>query len=207
MTSESNPIEAGSTDAESTPAQPTQGLRYATLALWLIWAWIVMTVCHELGHVLAGLLTGANLQELEIRPWHLPHSIIIAGDNPLLTLWAGPILGSLLPILVAAIVRRPAVTFVAWFCLLANGSYLLLGYFSGDDQLDSIRLLGAGARPAEVLGPSLVAMLIGYLCFRRACIELLAGQTAIGSWRSLRLSTAALAALIVLQAIVGTILR
>ena len=120
--------------------------------LWLLWAWVVMTMTHELGHVIAGLLGGARLASLEIRPWHLPHSSLLNDNQLLVTLWAGPILGCAVPLLVASIIRRPACRFVAWFCVVANATYLLLGYYSGDGELDSAKMIRAGARPVELLG-------------------------------------------------------
>ena len=132
-----------------------------------------MTVTHELGHVISGVLGGAQLESLEIRPWHLPHSSLLNDNHPLLTLWAGPILGCAAPLLVASIIRRPACTFVAWFCVVANATYLLLGYYSGDGELDSAKMIRAGARPVELLGAVTVTLPIGYLGFRKACIDLI----------------------------------
>jgi hypothetical protein len=183
----------------------TQSLRYAALGLWLLWAWVVMTVTHELGHVVAGVVGGARLTELEVRPWHLPHSILVNDHYPLLTLWAGPVLGCAIPLMVASITGRPACKFVAWFCLVANATYLLLGYFSGDAHLDSTKMLRAGARPLELLGATLVALPIGYVKFRKACVELITGQDPPITRRGLYISTAALLIVIVLQTVAGTL--
>jgi hypothetical protein len=186
-------------------SRQTKSLRYATLVLWLLWAWVVMTVTHELGHVLAGVVGGARLTELEVRPWHLPHSILVNDDYPLMTLWAGPVLGCAIPLLVASLTGRPACRFVAWFCVVANATYLLLGYFSGDGELDSTKMIRAGARPLELLGATLVALPIGYLKFRKACVELITGQDPPMTRRGLCISTAALLTVIVLQTIAGTL--
>jgi hypothetical protein len=186
--------------------QQTQALRYATLSLWIIWAWLVMTLCHELGHVVAGMLGGARLTQFEIRPWHLPHSLFVGDSHPLLTLWAGPVLGAVLPALVALSVRRPAIAFVAWFCVVANASYLVFGYFGGDGELDSTRMIRAGARPIEVLFPAIIALAVGYWGFRRACIGLMTGKTEAVSRRGLCISAAALAAAIVLQGVAGSLI-
>jgi hypothetical protein len=100
-------------------------LRFAAL---LVLAWWVMTLTHELGHVVGGLVGGGRLQTLELRPWKLPLSIFQPDPHPLLTLWSGPILGVAVPYLVAALVRRPLAWFVADFCLLANGVYLAISW-------------------------------------------------------------------------------
>lgn len=181
-------------------------LRLMTLILWLAWAWIVMTVGHELGHVLAGLIGGARLRVLELRPWHLPHSLFSGDEYPLMTLWAGPILGTSLPAAVALLSRRPATVFVAWFCLVANAAYLLLGYFSGDAELDSTKMIQAGASSTTLLAVSIVALAVGYWRFRRACADLLEGRTETASPRGLTINAAILAAVIALQAIVGSLI-
>ena len=96
-----------------------------------------MTLTHELGHVVAGLAGGARLIDLELRPWHLPHSSFAGDQHPRITLWAGPVFGCAVPLAVAAFWSRDGVRFVAWLCLLANGVYLVLGLISGDPEIDS----------------------------------------------------------------------
>jgi hypothetical protein len=184
----------------------TRRTRFITLLVWLTWAWVAMTVSHELGHVLAGLVAGARVVQLELRPWHLPHSLLGNDSHPLVTLWAGPVLGCAFPILAAATTGRPACWFIAWFCLLANASYLLLGYLSGDDQLDSARMIAAGSRPIEIVGAAAVALPIGYMQFRRSCIDLIRGKTPAMSPRGLRISVAALLVTVGMQAVVGTLI-
>lgn len=182
-----------------------KSFRYAVLALWLGWAWLVMTLSHELGHVAAGLIGGGRLQHLELRPWRLPHSMFVGDRHPLITLWAGPLLGSAVPMLVASRMRRPATTFIAWFCVTANAAYLLLGCLSGDAELDSGRMIALGLAPAAVFGPAALALPIGYWGFRRSCLKLLSGGADVGSRRGLALGVIALAAAVILQAVVGSL--
>ncbi len=150
---------------------------------------------------------GATLVELQLQPWHLPHSRFVGDEHPLATLWAGFIIGCAAPLLVAAIVRRPGCWFVAWFCVVANGTYLLLGYLSGDGELDSVKMLRAGARPVELLGAVIVMLPLGYIKFRQSCVDLLSGATTAMTVRGLWISGAALAAILVVQAIVATVIR
>ena len=178
--------------------------KWWTFTLYLAWAWTVMTVTHELGHVVAGLIGGGRLVELELRPWKLPHSIVGGDTIPLVTLWAGPVLGTLLPLVVAAIARREAVWFVAWFCVTANSVYLLLGYFSGEPELDSTRLLAAGAHPLQI-GVFVIATLpIGYIRFRNGCVRLLDGTTRPLTSRQLGLSFVTLVVTWVTQAVIAS---
>lgn len=193
----------------TTPHQPGrhQPGRWGTLGLWLAWAWVTMTVTHELGHVMAGLAGGAQLRELQLQPWRLPYSIFLGDPHPLVTLWAGFAVGGLVPLVVALAVRRNAVWFVAWFCLLANGAYLLLGYVSGDGELDSAMMIRAGARPIELLGVSTVMLLIGYTRFRQALVDLLSGATPPLTLRGLWISLVVLAVTLAIQSGLATALQ
>lgn len=183
---------------------PDPSNRLTTLGLWLAWAWVAMTVTHELGHVAVGLVGGATLVDLQLQPWHLPHSVFIGDKHPLATLWAGFIFGCSVPLLVATVVRSQACWFVAWFCVLANASYLLLGYFSGDGELDSSKMIRAGAHPIELLGVAAVMLFVGYIKFRQSCIDLMLGTTPAMTRRGLWISGAILATTLVVQAITVT---
>lgn len=138
-------------------------------ALFLL-AWCVMTFTHELGHLLGGWVSGGSLKHAELRPWKLPHSHFAPDPHPLVTLWSGPIVGVLLPVAVAAVVGRKWCWFVAQFCMLANGVYLALAWLSGDEWLDTPRLLAAGASPWTIVIYCLATIGIGYACFRRSVI-------------------------------------
>ena len=184
----------------------TQRRRVSTLLLWCGWAWVVMTTTHELGHVIGGLISGASLVALELRPWHLPYSILAPDPHPLISLWAGPALGCAVPIAVACICNRPVLWFVAWFCLLANSIYLLLGYLSADAQLDTTRLLRAGTPPAVIFLTGGVLLVVGYLGFRRSCIDLVSGKSTAPSTPSNRLAAISLLAVLVVQSVLGSLL-
>ena len=139
-------------------------------------AWCVFTTTHELGHVLGGWLGGGRLKSLELRPWRLPHSFHDPDPRPLLTLWAGPLLGVLLPTAMAAGVRRPWMTFVASFCLLANGTYLASGWVAGDSELDTTKLLAAGAGRLSLGAFCVATCVAGYAGCRRSLIAVWAGR-------------------------------
>ena len=167
----------------------------------------MMTVTHELGHVACGLLGGARLVDLQLQPWHLPHSLFVGDAHPLATLWSGFLVGGGLPVMIAATIRRPGCWFVAWFSLLANGCYLLLGTIVGDPELDSARMLRAGASPIVLLLAGATMAMIGYLNLRRICIGLLSGATEAMSRRGLTFWVAALAIALIAQAITATLIQ
>jgi hypothetical protein len=149
--------------------------RFLDLGAMLVASWCVMMFTHELGHVIGGMIGGGSLQAAELRPWRLAYSLFAPDPRPLLTLWAGPMLGVLLPFLAAVVFKSNRVWFVASFCLLANGSYLAIGWFAGDPFLDSPRLLAAGTPPLVLAAITILMTVSGHRLFRRSCQNLLAG--------------------------------
>ena len=132
-----------------------------------------MTFTHESGHIIGGWIGGATLTDFDIAPWHLPFSLHNPDPYPLLTLWAGPILGVIVPALIAFLFRRWWLIFVADFCLLANGAYLALAWFAGDRFLDTPRLLDSGAFPITIAVYCALTIGIGYFRFRQDCLRML----------------------------------
>ncbi|WDQ19479.1 hypothetical protein [Rhodopirellula sp. P2] len=132
-----------------------------------------MTQTHELGHVVGGWIGGATLIEVDLRPWQLPYSIHSPDPSPLITLWSGPLLGVVVPVAFAIVANRRAWWFVADFCLLANGTYLALAWFSGEAFLDASRLFQAGASKLMVATYCLLTIGVGYPRFRNDCIWML----------------------------------
>ncbi len=142
--------------------------RMARLLMLLLVSWVVMTFTHELGHLIGGWSCGATLQAVDMWPWRLPYSLFDPDPLPLVTLWAGPILGVLLPVGLAAYLRQDWVWFVAHFCTLANGLYLATAWYSGDRFLDTQRLLAHGASPFAIGLYCIVTIGLGYIGFRRS---------------------------------------
>ncbi len=135
-------------------------------------SWGVMTLTHEAGHLVAGWLSGAKLVDYDLTPWRLPYSIHHPDPYPRVTIWGGPILGVLIPLLAAATFRKRSTRFIADFCLVANGTYLAVSAFSNDPHLDTQRLLRAGESPLVIALYCLVTIGIGYFRFRNDCISL-----------------------------------
>ncbi|WP_146403799.1 hypothetical protein [Planctomycetes bacterium CA13] len=132
-----------------------------------------MTFTHEMGHIIGGWIGGATLIDFTLAPWRLPYSLHSPDPLPLLTLWAGPVLGVLIPVIFASLVRRRWAWFIADFCLLANGVYLAVAWWSGDRFLDTPRLIQAGAYPLWIAGYCILTISVGYYRFRADCIGIL----------------------------------
>lgn len=147
--------------------------RVLRLVGMLVISWVVMTSTHEIGHLAGGWLAGATLIDFDLAPWRLPYSLHRSDPHPLLTLWAGPLLGAIVPCLVAVAIRRQWAWFVADFCLLANGCYLALSWVSGDQHLDAPRLLSAGSPPILLALYCLLTIGVGYTRFRANCASCL----------------------------------
>jgi hypothetical protein len=87
--------------------------------------------------------------------------------------WCGPLLGVIVPVMIALVLRQQWMWFLADFCVLANGAYLAGAWISGDRYLDTPRLFAAGAWPLSVAVYCVVTIGIGYFRFRRDCIDVL----------------------------------
>ena len=145
-------------------------LKFATL---LVASWCVMTFVHECGHIICGWSCGGTLTNFDLLPWHLPFSIFDPDPRPLITLWGGPLLGAVIPLVFAMLIRKDWMSFIAYFCVLANGSYLATAWVSGDRYLDTPKLLEKGAYPATVFIYCALTIAVGYVGFRRHCIRVL----------------------------------
>ena len=132
-----------------------------------------MTFTHEAGHIVGGWCCGATLTDFDVAPWKLPYSLHSPDPHPLVTLWAGPVLGVCVPVVAALLFRNRWLSFIADFCVLANGCYLALAWLAGDRFLDTPRLLEAGASPVWIAIYCLLCVGFGYVRFRIDCIEVL----------------------------------
>ena len=153
--------------------------RVVVLVALLAASWCVMTLVHESGHVLCGWIGGGQLQEADLAPWGLPYSRFEPDPHPLLTLWGGPVIGAVLPLVAAAIAKQRWLWFIAYFCLVANGGYLATAWISGERFLDTPRLLHHGAHPATIAAFCVATIAAGYYGFRKECIRLLSAEQKI----------------------------
>lgn len=138
----------------------------------LVAGWVVMNFAHETGHLIGGWLGGATLRSTELRPWRLAYSLHEPDPHPLLTLWAGPVLGVLMPLVLAVFSRHRFIWFLSNFCMLANGIYIAISWITGDRFLDSPRLIQEGAWSISLVAYCLFTIVPGYFLFRRSCVAL-----------------------------------
>jgi hypothetical protein len=99
----------------------------------LVGSWLGMQAVHEAGHVVCAWLTGGQVAKVVLHPLTFSRTDLAHNPRPLVVVWAGPILGSLAPLLlwcIAAAARMRGVfvlRFFAGFCLVANGAYIAGG--------------------------------------------------------------------------------
>lgn len=152
-------------------------IRVTRFLLLLAASWVIMTFTHEMGHIIGGACCGGTLKSADLLPWHLPYSIFEPDPFPLVTLWAGLVIGVLAPMGVALVTQRDWMWFIANFCILANGAYIATAWLSGDRYLDTPKLLEHGASPISIAVYCLLTIAFGYVGFRRSCVSALSAPT------------------------------
>ncbi len=101
----------------------------------LVGSWYGMQAVHELGHVLGAIVTGAEVKRIVLHPLSISRTDIGLNPNPSIVVWAGPIVGAILPVLVWGALQSMAIRvaylarFFAGFCCVANGAYIAFGSF------------------------------------------------------------------------------
>lgn len=99
--------------------------------------WLAMMGVHELGHVLGGVFTGGSISRVVLHPFSISRTDLSVNPAPALVVWAGPVLGVLLPLLfwlTGHLLQTSVVSllqFFAGFCLIANGAYIAGGAMEG----------------------------------------------------------------------------
>lgn len=111
--------------------------------------WLGMQAVHELGHVLAALISGGEVERVVLHPLTFSRTDLAENPNPLITVTGGPIFGVLFPLAIYGIAKLARVPggylfrFFAGFCLVVNGAYIAFGSSTG--YVDSAELLRHGA--------------------------------------------------------------
>jgi hypothetical protein len=109
-----------------------QGILIASTVLG---SWLGMQLVHEFGHVLGLWATGGRVARVVFHPLMISRTVPADNPHPLTEVWAGPLLGVILPVLgwlAAVVLRLPGaylLRFFAGFCLIANGAYIGAGSF------------------------------------------------------------------------------
>lgn len=97
--------------------------------------WLGMMAVHELGHVLAALVTGGHVERVVLHPLAFSRTDVFPNPAPLPVVWAGPVVGVLLPLALFVALKAGRCgwsflpRFFAGFCLVANGAYVGAGAF------------------------------------------------------------------------------
>lgn len=119
------------------------------LATFLPACWLLMQVVHEAGHVAAAWATGGSVTRVVLHPLAISRTDVFGSHHPLVVVWAGPLVGALLPVVGLLVWRGPKlpaaylVQFFAGTCLVANGAYLGVGSFGGVGDAGDLLRLGA----------------------------------------------------------------
>jgi hypothetical protein len=98
-------------------------------------SWLGMQAVHESGHVIGAWLTGGQVVRVVLHPLTISRTDLADNPAPLVVVWAGPVLGVLLPLvfwgIAAGVGARIAfvLRFFAGFCMIANGAYIGAGSF------------------------------------------------------------------------------
>jgi hypothetical protein len=117
----------------------------STLAL----CWLGMQVVHETGHVLAAWASGERVDRVVLHPLTISRTDATHDQHPLLVVWGGPLLASLLPSGALAVMRLVRsrwsflLRFFVGFSLISNGAYLGVGSFEGVGDAGDLLRYGA----------------------------------------------------------------
>lgn len=136
-------------------------------------SWLAMQAAHEAGHVLVARLTGGEVIKVALHPLIVLRTDLGENPQPLAVVWGGPLVGSVLPLLVfavAAACRAPGVylfRFFAGFCLVANGVYIGTGWWFADGADPSVMTENGSPAWMLVLFGLLAAPLGLYLWHRQ----------------------------------------
>jgi hypothetical protein len=111
--------------------------------------WLGMQIVHELGHVTVAVASGGTVEKVVLHPLAMSRTDVGTNPHPALQVWAGPVVGVLLPLVawvVACACRAPGSylfrTF-AGFCCIANGTYIAFGPSDTGMDTEIMLLLGA----------------------------------------------------------------
>jgi hypothetical protein len=133
----------------------------------VIGSWLGMQAVHELGHVAGAWATHGRVARVVLHPLTISRTDLAENPRPLVVVWAGPVIGSLLPLALWAATAKLRLRgtflarFFAGFCLIANGAYIGGGSFTraGDcgemlrhgSPIWTLWLFGAATIPSGLL--------------------------------------------------------
>jgi hypothetical protein len=130
----------------------------------LFGSWLGMQAVHELGHVLGAMLSGGQVAQVVLHPVTISRTDLIKNPRPLVVVWAGPLVGVILPPIlwgILAVTRMQGAfvaRFFAGFCLIANGAYIGVGSFVGAGDCGEMLRHGSNAWVLWLFGAVSVPM-------------------------------------------------
>ena len=122
-----------------------------------------MVLLHELGHVVAIVLSGGKVDYVQVFPVDFGFTARAVDPHPLLATWGGPILGCAFAVVILLLVALAAPRFIApalmlvVVAFLANGMYLAVGVFSGVGDAGDLLRHGMPPWSLVAVGLALVA--------------------------------------------------
>ena len=111
-------------------------------------SWLAMQAVHELGHVLGAITTGGHVTKVVLHPCTISRTDVHPNPHPLFVVWAGPLVGSVLPVLaflLARALRSPGVFLfrlgAVWLFAITFG-WGLVGIWLGTALDWTVRVVG-----------------------------------------------------------------
>lgn len=137
----------------------------------IVISWLLMMTIHEFGHILGAKLTGGTINKVVLHPLKISRTDVTPNPHPTVVVWLGPIIGSLIPLMLATIVStnyhliKSVSLFFAGFCLIANGAYIGIGSFASIG--DCHEMLRTGTPHWMMVGFGITATVTGLYLWHR----------------------------------------
>jgi hypothetical protein len=133
--------------------------------LWLLAVpvfWYGMMAAHELGHVVSTVVNGGTIDAVNLVPWAISQTMRHGSSAPIVDIWAGALVGSVLPVFLWVTTLRLAhirlcLGLFAGFCCLANGIYFGLGWLDEAGDTGELLALDFPVWPMVVFGVLAIA--------------------------------------------------
>jgi hypothetical protein len=138
-------------------------LQFVLIASTLWLSWLTMMIVHECGHVLGAACTGGTVRRVVWHPAVISRTDVQPNPHPLVEVWAGPLVGSVAPVIVLLLssLLRLRIAYLAWaiagFCLLANGAYIGIGAIDPIGDAHELLAYGMPRWPLAVFGMAAVS--------------------------------------------------
>lgn len=112
-------IHSGHSYCSSKEAEKVKQRAQQVLLIILVMAtsWLAMMAVHELGHVVHAIVSGGHVQRVVLHPLAISRTDVSPNPHPLFVAWGGAIWGTVIPLVLLAVVRTvaPKYTYLAAF--------------------------------------------------------------------------------------------